>query len=62
VLSKKALGFVILKDGTLRFHNRVCVLVVGELKKKILYEGHNTAHSVHPAGNKVYKDLKQTFW
>ena len=33
-----------------------------ELKKKILNEGHNIPHSVYPGGNKLYKDLKWTFW
>ena len=46
----------------LRFHNWVCVSVVEVLNKKILNEGHNTSHSVHRGGNKLYKDLKQTFW
>jgi len=32
------------------------------LKKKILDEGHNTLHSVHPEGNKLHKGLRQTFW
>jgi len=62
ILVRKAPGFVIHEDGTIRFHNRVCVLPVGVLKKKILDEGHNTLHSIHPGGNKLYKDLKQTFW
>ena len=51
-------GFVIHEDGTIRFHNRVCVPAVESLKKKILDEGHNTPHSVHPGGAKLYKDLK----
>jgi len=54
--------FVIHEDGTIRFHNQVCVLSVEELKKENLDGGHNTPHSVHPGGNKLYKDLKQTFW
>ena len=54
----KAPGFVIHEDGTIRFHNRVCVPAVEALKKKILDDGHNTSHSVHPGGNKLYKDLK----
>ena len=32
------------------------------LKKKILDEGHNTPHSVHLGRNKLYEDLRQTFW
>jgi len=62
VLSGKAPSFVIHKDGTLSFHNQVRVPTVGEFKKRILDEGHNTPHSVHYGGDKLYKDLKQIFW
>ena len=58
----KTPGFMIHKDGTIRFHNRMCAPALEELKKKILDEGHNTAHSVHLGGDELYKDLKQTFW
>ena len=57
ILVGKAPGFVIHEDGTIRFHNQVCVPTVETLKKKILDEGHNTPHSVHPGGNKLYEDL-----
>ena len=62
VLARKAPGFVIDEDGTLRFQNRVCIPAIEELLKKILDKGHKTTHSVHPGGNKLYKDLKRTFW
>jgi len=62
VLARRAPGSVIHEDGPLRFQNRVCVLAIEELKRKILDEGQNTLHSIHPRGNKLYKDLKQTFW
>ena len=62
ILVKKAPRFVTLEDGTIRFHNQVCALAIAALNKKILYEGHNTPHSMHPGGNKLYKGLKQTFW
>ena len=55
-------GFVIHKDGALRFQNWVRVLVVKELKKNILYDGHNIPYSIDHGGKKLYKDLKQTFW
>jgi len=58
VLAWKGPDFMMHEDGTLRFQNRVCVLVVEELKKKILDKGHNTPHFVHSRGNKLYKDLK----
>ena len=47
ILVRKAPGLLIHEDGTIRFHNRVCVPVMEELKKKILDEGHNTPYSVH---------------
>jgi len=47
ILVGKVPGFVIHEDGTIRFHNRVCVPAIAALKKKILDEGHNTPHSVH---------------
>jgi len=62
VLVGRALRFVIHEDSILRFHNRVCGPTVENLKKKMLDEGHNTPHSVHLRGNKLYKDLKQMFW
>ena len=54
----KAPGFIIHEDGTIRFHNWACVPTVDALKKKILDEGHNTPHSIHPGGNKLYKNLR----
>jgi len=62
ILVEKAMGFVIHEDGTIRFQKQVCVPTVAELKKKILDEGYNILHSIHPGGNKLYKDLKQRFW
>ena len=35
------------EDGTIKFHNRVFVLAVEELNKKILDEGQNTSHLTH---------------
>jgi len=58
----KSLRYVIHKDDTIRFHNQVCLSAVEELKKKILDEGHNMPHSIHPGGNKLFEDLKKMFW
>ena len=33
-----------------------------DLKKKILYESHNTVFTMHPGGNKMYQDMKQYYW
>jgi len=62
VVKGKTPGFVIYEDGTLRFHNLVCVPKVDVFKRKLLDDGHNTPHSMHPGGNNLYKDLKQTLW
>jgi hypothetical protein len=32
------------------------------LKDKILCEAHESAYSIHPGGNKMYHDLKATYW
>ena len=33
-----------------------------DLKKKILYESHNTVFTMHLRGNKMYQDMKQYYW
>ena len=48
--------------GSLYFQNRLCVPDDKELKKKLLYEAHNTVFTMHPGGNKMYQDLKQFYW
>jgi hypothetical protein len=35
---------------------------VKELKDKILHEAHESTYSIHPGGNKIYHDLKVTYW
>jgi hypothetical protein len=35
---------------------------VKELKDKILGEAHESAYSIHLGGNKMYHDLKATYW
>ena len=50
--------FSVKEDGSLYFHNRLCVPTDNELKKKLLYEAHNTIFTMHPRGNKMYQDLK----
>ncbi|XP_074314183.1 uncharacterized protein LOC141649390 [Silene latifolia] len=50
------------EDGSLRFNGRWCVADNEELKQSILTEAQNTPYSVHPGGDKFYKDLKKTLW
>jgi hypothetical protein len=44
------------------YKGRICVPNIKELKDKILYEAHEFAYSIHPGGNKIYHDLKATYW
>ncbi|XP_074283677.1 uncharacterized protein LOC141608213 [Silene latifolia] len=54
--------FVVGIDGGLRFGGRWCVPDDEDLKRKILTKAYSTPYSVHPGGDKLYKDLKKTFW
>jgi hypothetical protein len=49
-------------EGVLWYKGRNCVPNVKELKDKILCEAHESAYSIHPGGNKMYHDLKATYW
>jgi hypothetical protein len=49
-------------EGVLWYKRRICVPNVKELKDKILREAHDSAYSIHPGGNKMYRDLKATYW
>ena len=42
------------EDGGLFHKNGLCGLNVQELKKKLIYETHNTLFTMHPRGNKMY--------
>jgi hypothetical protein len=44
------------------YKGRICVPNDKELKDKILHEAHEFAYSIHPVGNKMYHDLKATYW
>jgi hypothetical protein len=44
------------------YKGRICVPSIKKLKDKILREAHESAYSIHPGGNKMYRDLKATIW
>jgi hypothetical protein len=50
------------EEGVLWYKGRICVPNIKELKDKILHEAHESAYSIHPGGNKMYHDLKATYW
>jgi hypothetical protein len=58
----KSLGFLEDEEGVLWYKGRICVPSITELNDKILLEVHQSAYSIHPIGNKIYHDLKATYW
>jgi hypothetical protein len=50
------------EEGALWYKGRICVPNLKKLKDKILREAHESAYSIHPGGNKMYHDLKATYW
>jgi hypothetical protein len=49
-------------EGVLWYKGRICVPNIKELKDMILHKAHESAYSIHPGGNKMYHDLKATYW
>ncbi|XP_048493713.1 uncharacterized protein LOC125494164 [Beta vulgaris subsp. vulgaris] len=60
--ANEPVNFIVAEDGSVRFKGRWCFPNVHELKENILKEAHSVKYSVHPGGDKMYNDLKQTFW
>jgi hypothetical protein len=50
------------EQGVMWYKGRIYVPNIKELKDKILHEAHESAYSIHPGGNKMYHDLKATYW
>jgi hypothetical protein len=62
IKEEKSPGFSEDDEGVLWYKGRICVPNVKELKDKILREAHESAYSIQPKGNKMYHDLKATYW
>jgi hypothetical protein len=62
IKEEKLLSFSEDDEGVLWYKRRICVPNVKELKDKILREAHESAYSIHPGGNKMFYDLKTTYW
>jgi hypothetical protein len=62
IMEEKSPGFSEDDEGVLWYKGMICVPNVKELKEKILREAHESAYSIHPGGNKMYHDLKATYW
>ena len=55
-------GFEVDHEGFLRKAGRLCVPDMGGLKGEVMKEGHYSKLTIHPGGNKMYRDLKQIFY
>jgi hypothetical protein len=62
IKKEKSPGFLEDDEGVLWHKGRICVPDVKELKDKVLHEVHGSSYSIHPGGNKMYHDLKATYW
>jgi hypothetical protein len=62
IKEEKSPGFLEDDEGVLWYKGRICVPNVKELKVKILCEAHEFAYSIHSGENKMYHDLKATYW
>jgi hypothetical protein len=62
IKEEKSPGFSEDDEGVLWYKGMICVPNIKELKAKILREAHESDYSIHPGGNKMYHDLKATYW
>jgi hypothetical protein len=62
IKEEKSPGFSEDEGGVLWYKGRICVPNVKELKGNVLREAHESAYFIHPGGNKMYHDLKATYW
>jgi hypothetical protein len=62
IKEEKLSGFSKDDEGVLSYKGRIYVPNVKELEDKILHEAHESAYSIHPDGNKMYHELKATYW
>jgi hypothetical protein len=62
IMEEKSPGFLEDEEGVLWYKERIYVPNVKELKSKILHEAHESTYSINLGGNKMYHDLKATYW
>jgi hypothetical protein len=59
---EKPLSFLKDDEGVLWCKGRIYVPDIKELKDEILCEVHKSTYFIHPGGNKMYHDIKATYW
>ncbi|XP_057520821.1 uncharacterized protein LOC130801077 [Amaranthus tricolor] len=56
------IGIEIVEHGAVTSMMRWCVPKYSDLCTRILREAHSSCFSIHPGTDKLYKDLRRTFW
>ena len=49
-------------EDVLHNKGKLCVPDVGDLRKHILVEAHNSRYSIHPCPTKTYRDVREVYW
>ncbi|GKB09658.1 putative reverse transcriptase domain-containing protein [Tanacetum coccineum] len=49
-------------DGSLYFMDRIWVPMIGGVRTKIMDEAHKSRYSIHPGADKMYYDLRDSYW
>jgi hypothetical protein len=62
IKEEKSPGFLEDDERVLWYKGRIFVPNIKELRDKILHEAHESTYSIHLRGNKMYHDLKATYW
>ncbi|KAI3804331.1 hypothetical protein L1987_25791 [Smallanthus sonchifolius] len=67
-LEKEGLGGMIEQlvkdddDGILRINKRIWIPIYGNIHAEILEEAHKSKYTMHPGSDKMYKNLKASYW
>ena len=62
VLVKMNESFSLGDEGILRYHDRLCVPDVDDLRTGISAETYGAIYSIDPGSTTMYHDLKQIYW
>ena len=59
---EKDKGFEVDREGWLRKQGRLVVPDIDELRNEVMKESHHSKLTIHPGGNKMYRDMKRTYY
>ena len=62
VYKKRILAFEKWEYGVLKYHGRLCVIMVDGLHERIMEEDHSSKNSIRSDSTKMYNDLIEIYW